>query len=203
MDLKKNEALRLGADAETARRLASDLAELTRRLSARELARVAVTEYYAGRQPAIPNGVTAMRLFSSESPVDRAARMVNEAAGRLQNIDGFFDPELHSLAMTLTSYTRTSPLSGKELQGRLNCDERTVKSRIAELRTRWALPIGSVRATPGGYFFITELEEFRAWVRSFTKQPLDELRTVRALARRHFPELSGQLGFNLSEEEAL
>lgn len=104
-------------------------------------------------------------------------------------------------ARALVRATAQRPVRGFTLGLFLRVDERKVKSLIQTLRDEWALPIGSLRVPPYGYYWISTPEEFLAWFHPMKAQALSEMRTAHRLMRRHYPELAGQFTFDFEKEE--
>lgn len=76
-------------------------------------------------------------------------------------------------------------------------DERTVKKIIRTLRKDHAFPILSRRRKPSGYWWCSSVEEMKSFIATFRGQALDELTTVAAIVKSNYPELAGQLRFDL------
>lgn len=114
---------------------------------------------------------------------------------RLLDLDSEINPIEFALAERIARHSPDNPVSLQTLSTEFDLDERGVKDTVRTLRTLWLLPIGSSRTKgrPQGYYFCLDLNEFQTWLTSFLKQPLDELRTIKNLATRHYPEFSGQL----------
>lgn len=129
----------------------------------------------------------------------RPINQLIDALSRLDKRDREFAYQF-DCARALVRATAQRPVRGFTLGLFLRVDERKVKSLIQTLRDEWALPIGSLRVPPYGYYWISTPEEFLAWFNPMKAQALSEMRTAHRLMRRHYPELAGQFTFNFEED---
>jgi HD superfamily phosphohydrolase len=113
------------------------------------------------------------------------------------------DPMAFDLARSLTHFTSQSPCPTEKLLDYFFCDKHLNRSQqlrifaytIEELRNVWALPVGSRKAKPSGYWIITSLEDCKAWLREATSAPKTQLVTIWRAAKAAFPILAGQHEF--------
>lgn len=104
------------------------------------------------------------------------------------------------LARLLTHTTFESPIRGKLLRAYFGFTARHLKSLIENLRGSWALPIGSFREPPYGYYWMRSPEEFNHWLRTMRAQAMTELTTGYRLYRAVYPELAGQEALDFAED---
>ena len=131
---------------------------------------------------------------------ERACQQLNDAIRHLEDCGLSLDAKALDCARALVRATSERPVRGTVLGVFLRVNEREVKRLIEVLRNEWHLPIGSLREPPYGYYWIGSTEDFLRWFEPMRSQALTELRTAYRLMKRHYPELAGQLTFNLEEE---
>lgn len=78
-------------------------------------------------------------------------------------------------------------------------NERKIKGIIENLRREWLLPIGSHKAPPYGYYFITNDEDFIRWQKENLASALTALQTNYRVFRHNFRRIAGQNDFNYRE----
>jgi hypothetical protein len=76
--------------------------------------------------------------------------------------------------------------------------ERVVKETIRTLRRDHEFPILARRSKPAGYWWCSSVEDMEAFVKSFRSQAIDEMSTVSRMVKRHYPQLIGQLRFDIT-----
>lgn len=108
-------------------------------------------------------------------------------------------PNSHAfeVARTLTRFTTAEPCSRELL---LDTHFTWTSSRlrkfhyaIEELRSVWLLPVGSRKEEPAGYWIITDVDDFAAWVTRAKAAPITQLSTIHRVARANFPLYAEQL----------
>jgi hypothetical protein len=70
---------------------------------------------------------------------------------------------------------------------------RKLHSWIEELRKSWLLPIGGRKSGFSGYWIITDLEDFKEWIKAVMSAPITQLGTVHKLAKHNFPVFAEQM----------
>ena len=75
---------------------------------------------------------------------------------------------------------------------------RLVKGTIRTLRKDHLFPILARRASPAGYWWCASADEMESFIESFRAQALDELHTISAMVKHHYPALAGQLTFEVT-----
>lgn len=70
---------------------------------------------------------------------------------------------------------------------------RNLQATIEELRRVWLLPVGSRKSEPSGYWIITDLNDFAAWVERSKSAPIQQLSTIHRVARANWPHFAEQL----------
>jgi hypothetical protein len=82
-------------------------------------------------------------------------------------------------------------------------NERRVKRWVEDLRREWLLPIGSHKSG-GGYYFITDPEDFLRWQKENISGAITAITTNYRVFRHNFKEIAGQQSFdfraNLQED---
>lgn len=70
---------------------------------------------------------------------------------------------------------------------------RNLHSTVEELRRVWLLPVGSRKDAPAGYWIISEMQDFAAWVERSKAAPITQLTTIHRVAKANFPVFAEQL----------
>lgn len=70
---------------------------------------------------------------------------------------------------------------------------RNCATAIETLRKVWLLPVGSRKESPSGYWIITEMADFAAWVLRAKAAPITQLTTIHRVAKRNFPVFAEQM----------
>lgn len=104
--------------------------------------------------------------------------------------------------------TSKQPVRIKDLRAELSekglhASERTVKDIVRTLRKQHQLRILARREKPAGYFWCENVEQMKEFIAMFKSQALDELHSLSRVVKANYPELAGQLRFDVSEAEAL
>ncbi len=137
------------------------------------------------------------QLFEHEP----AAQQLAEAVVAREQAGLSLERDFHC-ARALVRATAQRPVRGTTLGVFLGVSEREVKRLIHTLRNSWHLPIGSLRAEPCGYYWMSTPEDCLAWFNVMKSQAMSELGTAYRLIKRHYPQLAGQLVINFEEEES-
>lgn len=92
-------------------------------------------------------------------------------------------------------------ISAAELARRGDCDDRTVRAEVYELRKAFGVQIGSSRHTKdSGYYLITREEDRRSFVAQYLNQIKSEVALLDAMFdRATLLEIAGQHKFNLND----
>ncbi len=130
-----------------------------------------------------------------------AALILRRAANRLFQRKLWVNPLCFMLARVLTNYTSAAPCSRVDLFDLFFADTNLLESNklrkfhsfIEELRSIWLLPIGSRKIEPSGYWMITDLEDFKAWIARVKSAPITQLSTIHRVAKHNFPIFAEQL----------
>ncbi len=130
-----------------------------------------------------------------------ASEILNKSAHRLQNLCIEIEPQVFDLARILTNWTSQNPckrddllelfFGGIEISNQLKL--RRFHGCIETLRKWWLLPIGSRKNYPNGYWIITELADYKAWVERAMSAPITQLSTIHANAKFNYPIYAEQL----------
>jgi hypothetical protein len=104
------------------------------------------------------------------------------------------------IARTIAQYSTDRPCSARELTDRhfsyidgVENRRRKVTETIRFLRDIWCLPVASSKAKPAGYWISVDLEDFKAYVKRATAEPITTLSTLHRMARANYPEFAEQL----------
>lgn len=101
------------------------------------------------------------------------------------------------IARTLVEFTSDDPCPRDVLLDRhftwARHPLRHFHKAIEELRALWLLPVGSRKSDPSGYWIITEVDDFAAWVERSKAAPIKQLSTIHAVARANFPVFAEQM----------
>lgn len=99
----------------------------------------------------------------------------------------------YQLARLVAEHDAEHPIQLKELVEETGLGEREIKGIFRTLRDLHALPIGASRQKPFGYYWITTKEGFLSYYHTARAQAMAELVTLEKMARKHWPELAGQM----------
>lgn len=126
-----------------------------------------------------------------------AAEMLQRAVTNLTRRKAAINSHLFDVARHLAAGTSKEPCDRDELIrkhfGYTSNQLRHFHKAIEELRRIWALPVGSRKDPPAGYWIITDLEDFKAWVERSKSAPITQLSTIHHVARRNFPIFAEQM----------
>lgn len=108
------------------------------------------------------------------------------------------------LARLLTNFTTENPCPRQEIfatfYGATNLSEsnqlRKFHSLIEELQKIWLLPVGARKNEPSGYWIITDLADFKVWLKHAMSAPITRLSTLHKVARHNFPVFAEQMEFD-------
>ena len=103
------------------------------------------------------------------------------------------EPMEYEVALIIAGHEESKPVKIREITDETGLDERSVKGICRTLRDKFLLPIGASRRPPAGIYWITTKEGFLRYYETTRSQALSELVTLNKMAKRHFPELAGQL----------
>lgn len=103
------------------------------------------------------------------------------------------EPREYQLARIVAEHDAEHPVQLKELVEETGLGEREIKGIFRTLRDLHALPIGASRQKPFGYYWITTKEGFLNYYHTARSQAMAELVTLEKMARKHWPELAGQM----------
>ena len=104
--------------------------------------------------------------------------------------------EEYAVAVIVRQHGLEDPVKIKDITEATGYDERKVKGICRTLRDYHLLPIGASRKQPAGIYWITTEAGFLNYYHTTKAQALSELGTLGRLARKHFPDLAGQLKFD-------
>lgn len=132
-----------------------------------------------------------------------AAAMFRSTVERLVAQKRHIDSILFNLARFLTVFDTRHPCPRSIIELRFcprdvpSFNERRVKKWIEQLRRDWLLPIGSHKSLGGGYYFITDPQDFIRWQRENLSSALTQIQTNYRVYKHNFREMAGQapLGF--------
>lgn len=130
-----------------------------------------------------------------------SAEIVKRSALRLKSLEQFIVPYEFELARILTHFSTENPCPRIKLDEFFFLDtnmsakdmERKTKKFIENLLTIWLLPVGSRRSKPSGYWIITELEDYKAWVEDAKSPAITRLSTIYKNAKHNFPHFAEQM----------
>lgn len=101
------------------------------------------------------------------------------------------------VAKTLMRYTSVLPAKKERIiEGHFAYSASSLRlfhSAIERLRREWLLPVGSRKERPAGYWIITEIDDFAAWVERAKSAPITQLTTIHRVAKRNFPLFAEQM----------
>lgn len=142
---------------------------------------------------------------------NEASRILKRAADNLKRRQIWANPMAFDLARIICKYTTNEPCRRSVLLEYFFDDThfsedyrlRKFHGLIEELQKVWFLPIGARKFEPS-YWMITDLEDFKIWLKSATSAPLTRLTTIYQVARANFPVYADQLEMNFlnAEEKA-
>lgn len=136
----------------------------------------------------------------AEFPFSEAAVRLSVRLWWMQDQQKAVNPLALRIARFLTHATFERPIQGKALRDFFGLSRRTVSDLVEHLRTEWALPVGSFREPPYGYYWMRSPEEFKHWLRTMRAQAMTELTTAYSLYRAVYPELAGQESLDFADD---
>jgi hypothetical protein len=89
-------------------------------------------------------------------------------------------PEHRRVAEMIAARTKRAPIDIATIRRQTDLTDRDVKYLVSDLRCR-GLPIGSSRGAKAGYWWIRTAEEAEEFERSYRRQIMSELVTLRAV----------------------
>jgi hypothetical protein len=110
------------------------------------------------------------------------------------------EPQVFQLARHCVHARLESPVPSHRLEALLRATRREINAWVEELRDEWVLPIGSRRAAPSGYYWMTSAAEYIAWSRVYRAQAIRSLVIMHRLGQHNYPELAGQTAFDFTQE---
>jgi AraC-like DNA-binding protein len=132
------------------------------------------------------SGFKSMKSLASESLKEIGGMRYEGASGQLRTDE-------QKLLDLIRPHSYEHPIKIKDLMAATGYDERRIKDLCRTLRDYHLFPIGASRQEPAGIFWITTAEAFLKYFHTIRAQALSELSTLHRMARKHFPELAGQL----------
>ncbi len=132
---------------------------------------------------------------------NNASLILRRATNRLFDKKLWINSQAFDLARVLTNYTSRKPCSRTSLFELFFADTnfteanklRKFHSMVEELRAIWLLPVGSRKCDPSGYWIITDLADFKAWIDRVKSAPITQLTTIHRVAKHNFPVFAEQL----------
>lgn len=142
-----------------------------------------------------------IQLGENHVEPNQASLILRKAANRLFQQKKFIHTFEFELARILTNFTSQNPCSRDLLFDFFFADTnldypqklRRLHDLVESLRKVWLLPIGSRKAEPFGYWIITEISDYKEWLKAATSAPITQLTTIHRNARFNFPEFAEQL----------
>ena len=142
-----------------------------------------------------------VQLGELHAEPNEASLILRKSANRMFQQKKFIYAFEFELARILTHYSSTFPchrdLLFEFLFADTNLDERGKLRKfhgfVEALRKVWLLPIGSRKCEPSGYWLITDLKDYKDWLKRTTSAPITQLTTIHRNARFNFPEFAEQL----------
>ena len=130
-----------------------------------------------------------------------ASLILRRSVNRLFAMHTRIDPMCFDLARILSNFSSETPCSRQAIFDHFFGDTnftyqnclRKFHGMIEELRRVWLMPIGSRKKDPSGYWIITDLEDFKAWVNRVKSAPITQLTTIHKVAKHNFPIFAEQL----------
>lgn len=139
----------------------------------------------------------AIQVGAPHPEPNPAGTVLRHFAGVLQRRGITPNSHAFDVARMLVRYTSTAPCPRDLL---LETHFAWTKNRlrkfhhcVEELRSLWLLPVGSRKEEPSGYWIITEVDDFSAWVERAKSAPITQLSTIHRVARANFPIYAEQL----------
>lgn len=158
----------------------------------------------------LPNGmVTDCRRIQIGAPhkkADGAKAIVRRRVLDLRDRGIAVNSHLFDLAVTLSHVASETPADRDGLidaHFKFAADHsrlRLFHKAIEELRSIWLLPVGSRKDSPAGYWIMTEVGDFSAWVKRAKSAPITQLTTIHRVARANFPLFAEQLELDFYNE---
>lgn len=134
---------------------------------------------------------------AEHNEANEASKMIARAIHQLMIEKVAVEPHVFAVARTLTQYTTAAPCKGSRLEdlhfSHVKDSRRECSATMETLRKVWLLPVGSRRESPAGYWIISDLDDFAAWVIKAKAGPITSLTTIHRVAKRNFPHFAEQL----------
>lgn len=132
---------------------------------------------------------------------NEAAGMIHRSVGDLKRSNTPIDSRLFEIAKMLTNFDSAAPCLRKNILDTFfdylpmspANQLRKFHASVEELRRIWLLPIGSRKDAPSGYWIITDVEDFSAWIDRSKSAPITQLTTIYKVAKRNFPIFAEQM----------
>jgi hypothetical protein len=145
--------------------------------------------------------VSGHRPPRSHRKPNAAAKSVQKAITELKRTEARIDSRLFEMAKMLIHFSSGKPCERTEILVKFfnylpmtpGNQLRKFHAAIEELRRVWLLPIGSRKDTPSGYWIITDVEDFSAWLQRSNAAPITQLTTNYKVAKRNFPIFAEQM----------
>lgn len=149
----------------------------------------------------LPSGTVsicpALQSGREHPPIGEAAQILTRCVNRVVREGKAVNAHLFDLAVRLCAGTTSAPVERQLLLDKhfsfTSNKLRQFHHAIEELRRSWALPVGSRKDTPAGYWIITDGADFREWVERSKAAPVKQLSTIHHVAKLNFPLYAEQL----------
>lgn len=143
----------------------------------------------------------AVQLGNPHPEPNEASLKLRRAANRLFDRGDVVASQVFELAQILTKFHSEKPCPRRALMNHFFGDTwltkpdqmRKLHYWIEELRKSWLLPIGGRKSAFSGYWIITDLEDFKEWIKAVMSAPITQLSTVHRLAKHNFPVFAEQM----------
>jgi hypothetical protein len=139
----------------------------------------------------------ALQNAREHNPASPSACVLTRSINRVVREGKQVNAHLFAVAQHLAAGTSTEPVTRDALIykhfGYTAAKLRSFHASIEELRRLWALPVGSRKEEPAGYWIMTEVDDFRSWVTRAKAAPVTQLSTIYHVARVNFPLFAEQL----------
>jgi len=138
-----------------------------------------------------------LRAGAVHNRPNEAAQMIERAVRNLMIAKRPIDQHVFHVAQSLIGFTSDRPCKRDVLIERhftfSASSLRKFHETIETLRKEWVLPVGSRKESPGGYWIITDIDDFAKWVARAKAAPITQLTTIYRNAKRNFPVFAEQM----------
>ena len=126
-----------------------------------------------------------------------AAVIFNRAALRVAHDERPLNAKAFDLGRFLTGFSSESPCRRELIiESHFSYSVSALRNLhhvVEELRRVWLLPVGSRKDAPAGYWIISDLDDFAAWVARSKAAPITQLTTIHRVAKANFPVFAEQM----------